>query len=72
MNSMEDYLVRGTAAEGRIRAFAVRSTEMIRTMQEIHQTSPNVTAGLGRLMTGAAMMGAMMKEIGRASCRERV
>ena len=62
MNSMEDYLVRGTAAEGRIRAFAVRSTEMIRTMQEIHQTSPNVTAGLGRLMTGAAMMGAMMKD----------
>ena len=31
-------------------------------MQEIHQTSPNVTAGLGRLMTGAAMMGAMMKD----------
>lgn len=58
----EDYMVRATAAEGRIRAFAVRATETVRAAQRIHGTSPNVTAALGRLLTGGLMMGAMMKD----------
>lgn len=57
-----DYMVRATAAEGRIRAFAIVTSHMISDMQKTHDTSPNVTAALGRLLTGATMMGAMMKD----------
>ena len=57
-----DYMVRATAAEGRIRAFAVVTSHMVSEMQKTHDTSPNVTAALGRLLTGASMMGAMMKD----------
>lgn len=59
-----DYMVRATAAEGRIRAFAVVTNHMVSDMQKTHDTSPNVTAALGRLLTGASMMGAMMKDEG--------
>lgn len=59
-----DYMVRATAAEGRIRAFAVVTSHMVSEMQKTHDTSPNVTAALGRLLTGASMMGAMMKDEG--------
>ncbi len=59
---MSDYMVRGTAANGHIRGFAIRSTELVSKMQKTHNTSPNVTAALGRLMTGAVMMGSMLKD----------
>ena len=58
---MGDYMVRATAAEGQIRAFAMTSREMVETAREKHNTSPVVTAALGRLLTAGAMMGFMMK-----------
>lgn len=58
---MNDYIVRATAADGQIRAFAVTSREMVETARKAHNTSPVVTAALGRLLTGGAMMGVMMK-----------
>ncbi len=58
---MGDYMVRATAAEGQIRAFAMTSREMVETAREKHNTSPVVTAALGRLLTAGAMMGVMMK-----------
>lgn len=58
---MGDYMVRATAAEGQIRAFAMTSREIVETAREKHNTSPVVTAALGRLLTAGAMMGAMMK-----------
>ena len=58
---MKDYLVRATAAGSQIRAFAVTSTEMVETARQHHNTSPVATAALGRLLTGGAMMGSMMK-----------
>lgn len=58
---MEDYIVRATAADGAIRAFAMTSRGIAEEARERHNTSPTVTAALGRLMTGAAMMGVMMK-----------
>ena len=54
-------MIRATAAEGQIRAFAITSRELVETARERHNTSPVVTAALGRLMTGAVMMGSMMK-----------
>ncbi len=58
---MKDYLVRGIAANGTVRAFAVRSTELVAYAAERHQTYPVVSAALGRLLSAGAMMGSMMK-----------
>lgn len=58
---MKDYIVRGTAAGGQVRAFAAYTKEMTEFARAAHNTSPVATAALGRLMTGAAMMGIMMK-----------
>ncbi len=58
---MNDYLVRATAADGAIRAFAVTSKNMVEEARNAHKTSPVITAALGRLLSGAAMMGTMMK-----------
>ena len=56
-----DYIVRATAANKQIRAFAITSREMVETARKHHNTSPVATAALGRLLTGGAMMGVMMK-----------
>ena len=58
---MKDYIVRATAANGQVRAFAAYTREMVETARQHHNTSPVATAALGRLMTGGAMMGVMMK-----------
>ncbi|WP_075717925.1 Hsp33 family molecular chaperone HslO [Roseburia sp. 499] len=58
---MSDYIVRATAAENQIRAFAITSKELVEQSRIYHNTSPIITAALGRLLTGGAMMGAMMK-----------
>lgn len=47
-----DYIVRATAANAQIRAFAITSKEMVETAREHHNTSPVATAALGRLLTG--------------------
>ena len=56
------YLVRATALDGLVRAFAVDSTEVVNELQQRHGTEPAVTAALGRLATGALLFGAMLKE----------
>ena len=58
---MSDYIVRVTAANAAIRAFAVTGRELVETARKAHDTSPVVTAALGRLMMGGVMMGAMLK-----------
>lgn len=58
---MSDYIVRATAADSQIRAFAITSKEMVEEARRDHDTSPVITAALGRLLSGAAMMGTMMK-----------
>ena len=60
-NNMADYIVRATAAEGQIRAFAATTKEMAETARKAHDCSPVATAALGRLLTAGAMMGVMMK-----------
>ena len=54
-------MVRATAGDAQIRAFAVNAKELVETARAAHDTSPVVTAALGRLMTGALMMGSMLK-----------
>ena len=58
---MSDYMIRAMAAEGQIRAFAATTRELTEFARSAHNTSPVATAALGRLLTGAAMMGIMMK-----------
>lgn len=56
-----DYLVRGIAADGMIRAFAVTARNTVQELSSRHQASPLVTAALGRLAMAGQMMGSMMK-----------
>ena len=58
---MADYMVRATAANAQIRAFAITSRELVEHARRAHDLSPVVTAALGRLMTGGVMMGSMLK-----------
>lgn len=58
---MSDYLVRATAAQGKIRAFAINTKDTVEAARLAHDTSPVVTAALGRLLSAGLMMGSMMK-----------
>lgn len=55
---MSDKLVRGNSMDGAIRVFAAVTTDLVNEAHRIHQTYPVATAALGRLLTGAAIMGA--------------
>lgn len=58
---MADYIVRATAADDAIRAFAITSKDLVETARQHHNTSTIMTAALGRLLSAGAMMGTMMK-----------
>jgi molecular chaperone Hsp33 len=58
---MSDYIIRATAADGQIRAFAAYTRDMVEYARAAHNTSPVATAALGRMLTAGAMMGIMMK-----------
>ncbi|MEG0473199.1 MAG: Hsp33 family molecular chaperone HslO [Solibacillus sp.] len=58
---MKDYLVRAIAFDGQVRAFATKTTETVGEAQKRHNSWPVVSAALGRSMTAAVMMGAMLK-----------
>ncbi len=56
-----DYMIRAVAAEEQIRCFAVTSKGIVEEARKRHNTSPVITAALGRLLSGGVMMGTMMK-----------
>ena len=58
---MNDYIAIATVADHRIRAYAATTRLMVEQARRRHDTSPIVTAALGRLLTGAGLMGAMLK-----------
>lgn len=57
----DNYIARATAFGGLVRAFAVDSTRVVEELATRHGTYPAVTAGLGRLATGALILGIMLK-----------
>ena len=58
---MEDYIIRGMAADHQVRFFAASSRNLVEEARKRHDTSPVATAALGRLLTAGAMMGTMCK-----------
>lgn len=58
---MKDYIVRATAAGAQIRAFAATTRNLVEEARIAHNTSPVMTAALGRLLTAGTMMGTMLK-----------
>ncbi len=57
-----DYIVRATAYQGAVRAFACRTTVLCREAVRLHRLSPISAAALGRLMSGALMLAHDLKE----------
>lgn len=60
----KDYLVRATAGNAQIRAFAATTRDLAEYGRKAHGLSPIAAAALGRLMTGTVIMGAMMDNEG--------
>lgn len=58
---MADYVIRATAGEGQIRAFAATTRDLTEEARKAHNTSPVATAALGRLLSAGVMMGCDMK-----------
>lgn len=58
---MNDYIIRATAAEDCIRIFAATTKNLVQKAHDAHNTSNVATAALGRLLTGGAIMGSMLK-----------
>ena len=58
---MKDYMVRATAGDAQIRAFACTTRNLVEEARKAHNTSPVMSAALGRLLTAGAMMGSMLK-----------
>lgn len=56
---MKDYMAKAYAFDGKVRIYAVDSTETVYEAQKIHGLWPTATAALGRLLTGSVIMGAM-------------
>lgn len=57
-----DKIIRCITSDGSIMASAIVSTNIVATAQHTHKTSPVATAALGRLLTGASLMGAQLKQ----------
>ena len=56
-----DYMIRATAANAQVRAFAVTSRDLVEHAREAHDLSPVAAAALGRTMSAALMMADMLK-----------
>ena len=59
---MADKLTIAVTRNGFIRIYAVNSKAIVENARKFHSTMPTGTAALGRLLTGAALMGAMLKD----------
>lgn len=54
-------MIRGISENGGVIFCGVDSTNLVRTMEQIHKTSAVTSAALGRLLTAASIMGIMLK-----------
>lgn len=54
-------LVRCISTDGTLTVMAIDSTDIVNEAVRIHNTTPVASAALGRLLTGASLMGAVLK-----------
>jgi len=64
-----DRLIHGLVAGGEARLFAAITTESVTEAVLRHGTSPTTSAALGRMLTGAALLGASFKDFDRLTVR---
>jgi len=64
-----DRLIYGTAADATVRLIAAVTTDTVEEAVRRHETSPTASATLGRMLTGAALLGASLKEFDRLTVR---
>jgi molecular chaperone Hsp33 len=64
-----EKLISGTAADGSVRFMAAITTEITREAVRRHQTSPTVSAALGRVLTGTLLLGASFKDFDRLTVK---
>ena len=57
-----DRMIRCITSDGSLMAAAVDTSEIVAIAQQLHHTSAVATAALGRLLSGASLMGAMLKK----------
>lgn len=58
---VSDYLVRIISKNGKVRALACLTTELVNELCRRHDTWPTASAALGRALTGGALFGALLK-----------
>lgn len=58
---MNDHIIRGMSRDGFVKATAIVSTQLVERARQIHKTTAVATAALGRVLSGASMMGNMQK-----------
>ena len=54
-------IVRSLSEDGSVLCSAIDSTDIVRELARLHETTPVVTAALGRMATAGSIMGAMLK-----------
>ena len=64
-----DKLIHGTAADGTVRVMAAITTDLTAEAVRRHQTSPTVSAALGRVLTGTLLLGSSLKELDRLTVK---
>lgn len=64
-----DKLIHGTAADGTVRVMAAITTDIVAEAIRRHQTSPTVSAALGRVLTGTLLLAAGQKELDRLTVK---
>jgi molecular chaperone Hsp33 len=60
---MTDHLIQGTAANNTIRLIAAVTTDLVDEACRRHNTSTTASAALGRLLTGALLLGRTFKDL---------
>jgi molecular chaperone Hsp33 len=69
MSTQKDHLVKATAAGGRIRAVAIRTTDLVEEARQRHKMAPTAAAALGKALTGTLLLASTLRKSGRLNVR---
>jgi len=59
---MSDHLIRVLTNDGLVRVSVAETTQVVEEVRRRQQSDPTATVAVGRLVTGAALMGSLLKE----------